>query len=204
MVSTFSSMEADQAFSFSTNFSETPLLQKRVPVGAGHPRRHGHDGRRIGCSGIRCAASSACVGTVSSEPGMAVKKLGQPEPDSYFISDVNRGWPQPAQTNTPGRCSSFNGLVKARSVASWRSTSKAAGSSFLRQSSCRRSVASGRDRPPRRQAAVRASPAESLPVSCSCWSVLHGGAVVLVVPRSGFAFDSRLRPRRRAPSPRQH
>src|SRR3981189_1984970 len=49
---------------------------------------------------------------------MLVKKLGQPVPDSYFISEVNRGRPQPAQTNTPARFSSLSALVPARSVLS--------------------------------------------------------------------------------------
>src|SRR5690349_13546245 len=55
---------------------------------------------------------------------MVVKKLGQPVPDSNFISEVNTGRSQPAQTNTPGRFSALSGLVPARSVASLRSTWK--------------------------------------------------------------------------------
>ena len=38
---------------------------------------------------------------------MVVKNDGQPVPLSYFISEVNSGRPQPAQTNTPGRFSPF-------------------------------------------------------------------------------------------------
>jgi hypothetical protein len=53
---------------------------------------------------------------------MLVKKLGQPVPLSNFICDVNSGSVQPAQTKTPARFSSFNGLVNARSVPSLRST----------------------------------------------------------------------------------
>ena len=53
---------------------------------------------------------------------MVVKKLGQPVPLSYFISEVNSGSAQPAQTNTPARFSSLSWLVNARSVPSSRIT----------------------------------------------------------------------------------
>src|SRR3989441_684590 len=66
---------------------------------------------------------------------MLVKKLGQPVPDSYFISEVNRGRPQPAQTNTPARFSSLSALVLARSVPSSRSTRNASAGRRLRHSS---------------------------------------------------------------------
>src|SRR5207248_10615091 len=58
---------------------------------------------------------------------MLVTKLGQPVPLSNFIFDVNSGRPQPAQANTPGRCSSSRGLENGRSVPSSRSTSYTAG-----------------------------------------------------------------------------
>src|SRR3989449_11501802 len=66
---------------------------------------------------------------------MLVKKLGQPVPDSYFISEVNRGRPQPAQANTPARFSSLSALVPARSVPSSRSTRNASAGRRLRHSS---------------------------------------------------------------------
>jgi hypothetical protein len=53
---------------------------------------------------------------------MLVKKLGQPVPLSNFISDVKCGKPQPAQTKSPRRFSSFSGLLNGRSVPSLRST----------------------------------------------------------------------------------
>src|SRR5581483_4559604 len=53
---------------------------------------------------------------------MAVKKLGQPVPESNFMSEVKSGRPHPAHAKMPGRCSSFSGLVPARSVSSLRST----------------------------------------------------------------------------------
>ena len=42
---------------------------------------------------------------------IAVKKLGQPVPESYFHSDLNSGRPQPRQTKVPCRCSFKSGLV---------------------------------------------------------------------------------------------
>src|SRR5207249_5990386 len=54
--------------------------------------------------------------------GMLVKKLGHPVPLSYFISELNSGRAQPAQTKTPARFSSLSGLVNGRSVDSLRST----------------------------------------------------------------------------------
>src|SRR5439155_12083186 len=66
---------------------------------------------------------------------MLVKKLGQPVPDSYFISEVNTGRPQPAQTNTPARFSSLSALVPSRSVLSSRSTRNASAGRRLRHSS---------------------------------------------------------------------
>ncbi len=64
---------------------------------------------------------------VPNTPGMVVKKLGQPVPLSNFIAEVKSASPHPAQANTPGRFSRSSGLVPARSVPSWRSTSYAAG-----------------------------------------------------------------------------
>src|SRR5258706_1066301 len=66
---------------------------------------------------------------------MVVKKLGQPVPDSYFISEVKSGSPQPAQANTPARFSSLSGLVPARSVPSSRITWKDSAGSFFFHSS---------------------------------------------------------------------
>src|SRR5258708_19056843 len=83
---------------------------------------------------------------------MVVKKLGQPVPDSYFISEVKSGSPQPAQANTPARFSSLSGLVPARSVPSSRITWKdSAGSFFFHSSfySFTRSPGGGTHAPPR-------------------------------------------------------
>src|SRR5215831_14766814 len=57
---------------------------------------------------------------------MLVKKLGQPVPLSNFISELNSGSAQPAQTKIPTRFSSLSGLLKGRSVASLRRTKNCA------------------------------------------------------------------------------
>src|SRR5207237_8899966 len=66
---------------------------------------------------------------------MVVKKLGQPVPLSYFISEVKSGKLQPTQAKTPGRFSLFSGLELGRSVPSSRSIANCIGSSRLRHSS---------------------------------------------------------------------
>src|SRR5437867_4704986 len=66
---------------------------------------------------------------------MVVKKLGQPVPLSYFISEVKSGKLQPTQAKTPGRFSLFSGLELGRSVPSSRRTANCMGSSRLRHSS---------------------------------------------------------------------
>src|SRR5712692_10592767 len=66
---------------------------------------------------------------------MVVKKLGQPVPDSNFISEVKTGRPQPAQAKIPARFSLFSGLVPARSVPSSRITWKDSAGSFFFHSS---------------------------------------------------------------------
>src|SRR5689334_1874981 len=72
---------------------------------------------------------------MSKTPGIVVKKLGQPVPDSNFIAEVKSGRPQPAQAKMPGRFSSLRGLVPARSVPSSRMTWKdSAGRRFFHSS----------------------------------------------------------------------
>src|SRR3954447_23637378 len=53
---------------------------------------------------------------------IGAQKLGQPVPESNFWSSLKSVRPQAAQTNTPFWWMLFNGLVKARSVPSLRST----------------------------------------------------------------------------------
>src|SRR4051794_28025223 len=66
---------------------------------------------------------------------MAVKKLGQPVPLSYFIADVKTGRSQPAQRKTPARFSLFSALEPGCSVPSSRSTLYCLESKRLRHSS---------------------------------------------------------------------
>ena len=59
---------------------------------------------------------------VSTLPSSGWKKLGQPVPESNFVSEAKRSWPQPAQVKVPRRFSRSSGLEPARSVPCWRST----------------------------------------------------------------------------------
>src|SRR5512132_3202888 len=71
----------------------------------------------------------------TASPNMGSVKLGQPEPDSNFVSALNRALPQPAQRYTPSPFSLTYLPVHGRSVAWWRRTSYAAGSSSWRHCS---------------------------------------------------------------------
>ena len=63
-----------------------------------------------------------------------MKNDGQPVPLSYFVFEEKSGRSQPAQWNVPFRCSSFRGLVKARSVPSCRITQNWSGVRMRRHS----------------------------------------------------------------------
>src|SRR2546421_10107954 len=99
---------------------------------------------------------------VSKTPGMVVKKLGQPVPDSNFISEVKSGSPQPAQAKIPARFSLLSGLVPARSVPSSRITWKDSAGSFFFHSSLESFTGSGGG------GAVPAAGREGFQVFCSC------------------------------------
>ena len=71
----------------------------------------------------RSSTASATAGSV---------KLGQPVPESNFVSDENSSAPQPAQRNVPSSWLSQYLPVKARSVAPLRSTSYCSGVSSSR------------------------------------------------------------------------
>src|SRR5579863_10224003 len=64
-------------------------------------------------------------------PSSGAQKLGQPVWLSYFVVDEKRSRLQPAQTNTPARCSLSNGLEPGRSVLLCRSTAYCSGVSSL-------------------------------------------------------------------------
>jgi hypothetical protein len=62
------------------------------PSAAVRRERRGRDGRRNRRSGFRCASSgerSTCSAIAPSSTG--AKKLGQPEPESYLVSERNSG-----------------------------------------------------------------------------------------------------------------
>ena len=67
--------------------------------------------------------------------GLEYVKLGQPVPLSYLVAASNSGRSQPLHEKMPARFSSLSGEVKARSVASSRSTRKACGLRRRRHSS---------------------------------------------------------------------
>src|SRR6476469_1166177 len=67
--------------------------------------------------------------------GRGWQKLGQPVPLSNFVSEENTGRSHPAQANVPLRFSALSGLVPARSVPCFRSTSYCAGVRRRRHSS---------------------------------------------------------------------
>ena len=62
-------------------------------------------------------------------------KLGQPVPESNFVSEANSSAPQPAQWYMPGVFSSTYGPVNARSVPALRRISYCSGVSSARHSS---------------------------------------------------------------------
>jgi hypothetical protein len=59
---------------------------------------------------------------VAIDPGIGLKKLGQPVPLSNLVCASNRGWPQPAQANVPGRFSYNSAHEPGASVACCRNT----------------------------------------------------------------------------------
>jgi hypothetical protein len=65
---------------------------------------------------------------------MGFQKLGQPVPLSNLVVDEKRSRAQPAQANTPARCSSLSGLVNGVSVPALRRTSYCSGVRSLRHS----------------------------------------------------------------------
>src|SRR3954454_16337949 len=70
--------------------------------------------------------------TASSLTGS--KKLGQPDPESNFAVDLNRGASQALHRERPSRCSSRSAPLHGRSVAASRSTLNSLGSRAERHS----------------------------------------------------------------------
>src|ERR1700741_398024 len=70
----------------------------------------------------------------STELSRAFQKLGHPVPLSNLVSEEKRCSAQPAQLNTPRRCSSSSGLLYGASVPALRSTSYWAGVRSFRHS----------------------------------------------------------------------
>src|SRR5262245_57210271 len=76
---------------------------------------------------------SSCSLTASVAAG--AQKLGQPVPESNFLSDANSGAPQHTHLNVPSRFSRLSGCEKAGSVPCWRVTRYSSGVSSFRHSS---------------------------------------------------------------------
>jgi hypothetical protein len=83
---------------------EAELMQYRIPVGGGPssktcPKCEPH---RAQCTSVRRTNQlvSLCVPTFSGLAG--AQKLGQPVPESNFVSDPKRSWPHPTHRYTPG------------------------------------------------------------------------------------------------------
>jgi hypothetical protein len=55
---------------------------------------------------LRPHRAVAAIGSGLDSPSTGSSKPGQPVPLSNLLADSNRGWPQPAQPNRPGRFSS--------------------------------------------------------------------------------------------------
>src|SRR5215204_974016 len=106
-----------------SNFSDTPFMQYRCPVGCGPssntwPRWPPQFRQCTSTRVMPCVVSLV----VATALGNGFQKLGQPDPLSYLVLDSNSGWLHAAQWNTPVLFSKFNGLVPARSVPCWRRT----------------------------------------------------------------------------------
>src|SRR5262245_11463532 len=76
---------------------------------------------------------SSCLLTASASVG--AQKLGQPVPESNFVSDANSGAPQHTHLNMPSRFSRLSACENAGSVPCWRVTRYCSGVSSFRHSS---------------------------------------------------------------------
>src|SRR6478609_613025 len=86
----------DQAFG--SNCKLVPFMQKRSPVGLGPsgkmwPRCAPQLAQWASTRTMPCERSTVWA----TDPSIALKKLGQPEPDSYLASAVNSSAPHEAQ-----------------------------------------------------------------------------------------------------------
>src|ERR1700739_3243127 len=113
----------------------TPFMQYRRPVGGGPslntwPRWPPH---RLHRTSVR-VMPRLVSGRSSTALSMAFQKLGHPVPLSNLVSEEYRCSAQPAQLNTPRRCSSLSGLLYGASVPALRSTSYSGAVRSLRHS----------------------------------------------------------------------
>src|SRR5208282_403002 len=116
-------------------FVATPLMQYRRPVGGGPsgntwPRC---EPQRAQCTSVRLMPHESST-VLPSAPATGEVKLGQPVPLSNLVVPSNKGWPQPAQLNTPGRFSERRAQLPGRSVACSRMIEYCSGVSRARHS----------------------------------------------------------------------
>ena len=102
-------------------------MQYRKPVGCGPSLKTWPKcpPQRLQCTSVRCEKrlmSSYSATRFPFTPSIGCQKLGQPVPESNYVSEVNNGTPQPAHRNVPGCFELCNAPVNARSVPCSRRT----------------------------------------------------------------------------------
>src|SRR5687767_13992732 len=98
-------------------------MQWRLPVGGGPSSKTWPrwPPQRRQCPSVR-VLKKVLSSLNATFPSISAQKLGQPVPDSNFVSEEKTGRSQPAQLNVPLAFTSSSGLVQGRSVPSSRST----------------------------------------------------------------------------------
>src|SRR5947208_6071325 len=127
---------ARDQLSFSCRSSAQLLMQKRSPVGRGPssntwPRWPPQRAQTTSVRVMPCETSSR-TSTASATAGSV--KLGQPEPESNFVSELNSSAPQPAHLNTPWSLVRAYLPVNGASVACRRNTAYCSGVNSERHS----------------------------------------------------------------------
>src|SRR5207249_7369741 len=111
-------------YALGSNLSAAEFMQKRCPVGAGPssktwPRCASHAAHSTSVRRMNMLRSCS-VRTFSLEIGAV--KLGQPVPESNFVSELNRGVPQQTQRYVPGAWLSQYSPLNGGSVPFLRAT----------------------------------------------------------------------------------
>ena len=162
-----------------------------TPSASDHHRTHAPDAHRTPCTkpqSAPCQYSSEISRTFSFAIG--AQKLGQPVPDSNFVSELNSALSQQMQRNTPFSCSFKSFPLKANSVSACRVISNTPGGSSLRHSS---SVLTTR---------ATLTFASRFPSSENCTIVTSIGSVLVAASITrGLRSDNNASPPTAAPTP---